>query len=120
MLCSVIIRSNEVIVVGGYSKESNESTESCKINGDSMTCTTREPKKAEFAFYPELMPISQIVTDKYEHTEASLISGYAVCRFENFLKIYFLSYIDKFLHCLSLELFNIIRYVTVTFLLALA
>ena len=36
---------NEFIVVGGgRSRGKNIPTESCKLNGQSMTCTTREPK----------------------------------------------------------------------------
>ena len=52
----VIQVDNEFIVVGGnrYGNE-DEPTESCKLNGLSMTCTTREPKLSQFSSYPELM-----------------------------------------------------------------
>ena len=52
----VIQVNNEFIVVGGnrYSDE-DEPTESCKLNGQSMTCTTREPQLSDFTLYPELM-----------------------------------------------------------------
>ena len=55
----VIQIDNEFIVVGGVrdhkiSKE-DEPTESCKLDGQSMTCTTREPRLFLFSFYPELM-----------------------------------------------------------------
>ena len=51
----VIQVGNEFIVIGGsrYDGE-DEPTESCKLNGQSMTCTTREPSLSNFAFYPEL------------------------------------------------------------------
>ena len=54
----VIQVDNEFIVVGGsrYGKE-DEPTESCKLNGESMTCTTREPQLSDFAWFPELMLI---------------------------------------------------------------
>ena len=52
----VIQVDNEFIVVGG-SRDGGEDepTESCKLNGQSMTCTTREPSLSDFAYYPELM-----------------------------------------------------------------
>ena len=52
----VIQVDNEFIVVGGrrHGKE-DEPTESCKLNGQSMKCTTREPQLWKFKFYPELM-----------------------------------------------------------------
>ena len=52
----VIQVDNEFIVVGGlrWGKE-DEPAESCKLNGLSMTCTTREPKLSNFSSYPELM-----------------------------------------------------------------
>ena len=54
----VIQIDNEFIVVGGYRDgDEDEPTESCKLNGQSMICTTREPKLSDFAFYPELMLI---------------------------------------------------------------
>ena len=49
---------NEFIVVGGSSFYVDDvPTESCKLNGQSMTCSTREPQLSYF-FYPELMPIT--------------------------------------------------------------
>ena len=45
---------NEFIVIGG---NGNYPTESCKFNGQSMTCTTREPTLSNFYLYPELMLI---------------------------------------------------------------
>ena len=55
----VIQVNNEFIVVGGsQSSGEDEPTESCKLNGQSMICTTREPKLSRFSFYPELMLIS--------------------------------------------------------------
>ena len=54
----VIQVDNEFIVVGGckdgYCTDSVP-TESCKLIGQSMTCTTREPQLSKFALYPELM-----------------------------------------------------------------
>ena len=53
---------NEFIMVGGLNsfgvKDSglgNLPTESCKFNGQSMICTTREPSLKQFTAYPELM-----------------------------------------------------------------
>ena len=55
----VIQIDNEFIVVGGNRHgDEDEPTESCKLNGQSMICTTREPKLSRFSFYPELMLIS--------------------------------------------------------------
>ena len=52
----VIQVDNEFIVVGGMRVGGvDEPTESCKLNGQSMTCTTREPKLLDFMYYPELM-----------------------------------------------------------------
>ena len=52
----VIQVDNEFIVVGGHLDGAEEEpTESCKLNGQSMTCTTREPQLSHFSFYPELM-----------------------------------------------------------------
>ena len=52
----VIQVDNEFIVVGGHLDGAEEEpTESCKLNGHTITCTTREPKLSRFAFYPELM-----------------------------------------------------------------
>ena len=51
---SVIQVDNEFIVVGG---KGNFPTESCKLDGQSMTCTTREPKLDNFSHYPVLMVI---------------------------------------------------------------
>ena len=51
----VIQVDNEFIVVGGEPKIGSVMTESCKLNGQSMTCTTREPQLLKFAWYPELM-----------------------------------------------------------------
>ena len=54
----VIQVDNEFIVVGGCKTRSCTSsvlTESCKLIGQSMTCTTREPQLSKFAHYPELM-----------------------------------------------------------------
>ena len=54
----VIQVENEFIVVGGYREGSeDEPTESCKLDGQAMTCTTREPQLKNFGFYPELMLI---------------------------------------------------------------
>ena len=43
----------EFIVVGGSGK-SKRPTESCKLDGQSMICITREPELNKFS-YPELM-----------------------------------------------------------------
>ena len=54
----VIQVNNEFIVVGGWDgiKGSTEPTESCKLSGQSITCTTRKPEMSSmFAYYPELM-----------------------------------------------------------------
>ena len=52
----VIQVDNEFIVVGGVNGfEGGEPTESCKLNGQSMTCTTMEPQLSKFTLYPELM-----------------------------------------------------------------
>ena len=56
----VIQVDNEFIVVGGLRGllrriTEDVPTESCKLNGQSMTCTTRQPKLSNFALYPELM-----------------------------------------------------------------
>ena len=49
---------NEFFVVGGKDGfVGGELTESCKLNGQSMICTTREPLLSSFSFYPELMLI---------------------------------------------------------------
>ena len=55
----VIQVDNEFIVVGG-DRDGDEDvpTESCNLNGQSMTCTDREPQLYGFSFYPELMLIS--------------------------------------------------------------
>ena len=54
----VIQIGNEFIVVGGTRKsDKDEPTESCKLNGQSMTCATREPSLSKFTYYPELMLI---------------------------------------------------------------
>ena len=54
----VIQFENEFIVVGGdRDGGEDEPTESCKLNQQSMNCTTREPQLSKFAFYPELMLI---------------------------------------------------------------
>ena len=50
----VIQVDNEFIVVGGL-RYGPVPTESCKLNGQSITCTTREPQLSEFTYYPELM-----------------------------------------------------------------
>ena len=55
---SVIQAENEFIVVGGlnsFAGVGTVPTESCKLNGQSMTCTTREPPLKQFTAYPELM-----------------------------------------------------------------
>ena len=52
----VIQVGNEFIVVGGDYKK-DLPIESCKSDGQSMTCTTREPRLLKFSFYPELMLI---------------------------------------------------------------
>ena len=61
----VIQIDNEFIVVGGGVGGSDGGktskflpTESCILNGQSMTCTTREPHLYRFESYPELMLIS--------------------------------------------------------------
>ena len=55
----VIQVDNEFIVVGGSRKgDEDEPTESCKLNGKSMTCTSREPRLSGFSNYPELMLLS--------------------------------------------------------------
>ena len=52
----VIQVNNEYIVVGGIDGFSgDEPTESCKLNRQSMICTTREPQLSLFTYYPELM-----------------------------------------------------------------
>ena len=52
----VIQVDNEFIVVGGHLDGAEEEpTESCKLNGKSMTCTTREPHLSKFSDFPELM-----------------------------------------------------------------
>ena len=54
---SVIQVDNEFIVVGGQQasyKGNYISTESCKLNGQSMVCTKREPELSQFA-YPHLI-----------------------------------------------------------------
>ena len=56
----VIQIDNEFIVVGGCKNAhctDSVATESCKLNGQSMICTTREPQLSDFSHYPELMPI---------------------------------------------------------------
>ena len=54
----VIQVDNEFIVVGGSQIiDADEPTESCKLNGESMTCTIREPQLSYFSHYPELMLI---------------------------------------------------------------
>ena len=51
----VIRVDNEFIVVGGNQDgDKNEATESCKLNGQSMMCTKREPELSQFA-YPHLI-----------------------------------------------------------------
>ena len=53
----VIQVDNEFIVVGGATHlgKSIMPTESCKLNGQSMKCTTREPQLSNMGFYPVLM-----------------------------------------------------------------
>ena len=52
----VIQVGNEFIVVGGSRDEDEDiPTESCKLNGQSMICTTREPQLNHFSYYAELM-----------------------------------------------------------------
>ena len=65
----VIQVDNEFIVVGGvrnhkgkyidgeYKYVGGLPTESCVLNQQSMTCTTREPRLFKFSYYPELMLI---------------------------------------------------------------
>ena len=50
----VIQVDNEFIVVGG---DANLPSESCKLNGQSMKCASREPGLTKFVNYPELMLI---------------------------------------------------------------
>ena len=56
---SVIQVNNEFIVVGGDRAASTERepAESCKLDGQSMTCNTREPELSYFNSYPLLMLI---------------------------------------------------------------
>ena len=59
----VIQVNNEIIVVGGTSGclgcgFVDVPTESCKLNGQSMKCVTREPELWNFAYFPELMLVS--------------------------------------------------------------
>ena len=60
---SVILVENEFIVIGGINSfvtmvgGGDVPTESCKLKGQSMTCTTREPTLTQFTVYPELMLI---------------------------------------------------------------
>ena len=57
----VIQVDNEFVVLGGIRYgHKDEPTESCKLNGQSITCSTREPKLYNFAYYPELMLIPGI------------------------------------------------------------
>ena len=54
----VIQIDNEFIVVGGHGYGTwDEPTESCKLNGQLMICTIREPYLEDFSLYPELMLI---------------------------------------------------------------
>ena len=50
----VIQVDNEFIVVGGLGYKP---TESCKLTGQSMTCTKRKPNLIKFFEYPQLMLI---------------------------------------------------------------
>ena len=54
---SVIQVDNEFIVVGGNREDSklDEPTESCRLKGQSITCTAREPELSQFAYYPHLI-----------------------------------------------------------------
>ena len=55
---SVIQVESQFIVVGGELEESTRyaGAESCILNGESMMCNSREPRKMKsFKFYPELM-----------------------------------------------------------------
>ena len=55
---AVIQVDNEFIVVGGHRQfAEDEPTESCKLNGKLMTCTTREPSLSTFAADAGLMLI---------------------------------------------------------------
>ena len=49
----VIQVDKKFIVVGGGGE--NVPTESCELNGESMICTTREPKLSKFESYPVLL-----------------------------------------------------------------
>ena len=53
----VIQVDNEFIVVGGITTEwtLKKPTELCTLNGQSITCTTREPQLFKFSYFPELM-----------------------------------------------------------------
>ena len=54
----VIQVDNEFIIVGGGDGLSgDEPTESCKLNRQSIICTTREPQLSQFTYYAELMLI---------------------------------------------------------------
>ena len=62
---SVIQVDNEFIVVGGadgyhsiYGILKELPTESCKINGQFMTCTMGKLRLSNFAYYPEMMLVS--------------------------------------------------------------
>ena len=50
---------NEFIVVGGLRTFGGgvveSPTESCKLNAQSMKCTTRQPTSTKFTIFPELM-----------------------------------------------------------------
>ena len=62
---SVIQAGNKFIVVGGTTTRCGAHrcmipntqlpTESCKLDGQSMTCVTREPKLSTFTYWPLLM-----------------------------------------------------------------
>ena len=57
----VIQVDNEILVIGGSrDSDDDEPTESCKLDGESMSCTTREPQLASFYYYAEIMHLSFI------------------------------------------------------------
>ena len=50
----VIVSDGGFLVVGGLS---NQETERCTLDGDSVECTLIEPKLDYYAGYPEMMPV---------------------------------------------------------------
>ena len=54
----VIQVDNKFIVVGGNRESGDPPTESCKLNGQLVTCDTREPTLSNFAYWPELLIVT--------------------------------------------------------------